>query len=161
MGKHNNKGNNKNYNSQRPGQANNQQNKRPPKAPRYRGNDVNPMGDIGRMGKYAIGIFKDIAKGKGKPYGAYTEFNNQEFIRGAIDALAEKIREHDIYIYALRTAYHGSNDPQLIAMLNKHTKALEGWTYVYNAMNQMLMTGDTSILLGLINRLPDYRYVLY
>lgn len=160
MGKHNN--NNRNNNWQNSQNQNNQQNKRPPKAPqRYKGNNIDPMGDIGRMGKYAIGIFKDMAKGKIKPVSAYTEFNNKEFIRGAIDEVLIKIREHQIYLYSLRAVYNGSTDPQVNGMIGKHAKAIEGWTYIYNSMNTMLMSGDTGILLGLINRLPDYRHVLY
>lgn len=164
MGKYNNKNRNKNFEGNRPPQndrPNNKQFSRPPKAPKYKGNDVDPMGDVGRMGRHAIGIFKDIAKGRARPYGSYTEFNNKDFLVGAIDEIAAKMREHNIYIFALRSAYGGTNDPQVITMVNKHVKALEGWTYVYQSMNQMLMTGDTSILLGLMNRLPDYRYVLY
>ena len=162
MGKHNNNRNN-NWNNPNPNNNNNnQQNRRPPKAPqKYRGNNVDPMGDIGRMGKYAVGIFKDMAKGKIKPVSAYTEFNNKEFIKGAIDEILIKIREHQIYHYSLRAVYNGSTDPQVNAMIGKHAKAIEGWTYLYNSMNNMLMSGDTGILLGLINRLPDYRNVLY
>ena len=165
MGKQNNRNRNKNYfdnnRQNNENQTHTQQYNRPPKQPRYTGNKVNPMGDIGRMGKHAIGIFKDMARGKVRHAGEYTEFYNQEFIRGAMDEVVYKIRENSIYQYSLSATYAGTTDPQVISLIKKHTGAIEGWNYIYNALNQLLMTGDTTIVLGLINKLPDYRQVLY
>ena len=141
---------------------NNQQpQKRPPKAPHYRGGNVNQMGDINRMGKYAIGIFKDMAKGRAKPYTQYTEFSNIEFLRAAIDEVNLKIREQSIYAFSLKSVYGQVNDIQVRQMIEKHDKAIEAWQFVYGTLVNMLNTGDASMVLGLINRLPDYRYVMY
>ena len=85
---------------------------------------------------------------------AQSEGNYAEALQNYYEAMRPEMDPYDrSYILYNIGLIHTSN--------GEHTKALEGWTYVYNAMNQMLMTGDTSILLGLVNRLPDYRYVLY
>ena len=133
MGKHNRNRNNnyfdKNikHNQNVENNVHTQQSNRPPKEPRYKGNNANPMGDIGRMGKHAIGIFKDMSRGKVRHAGEYTEFYNQDFIRGAIDEVVYRIRENSIYQYALLSVYGNSTDPQVMSMIKKHTAAIEGW----------------------------------
>ena len=139
----------------------NHQDKRPPKPPRYKGKNINPMGDVSRMGKYAINIFKDIAHGKMKGQNGYPEFQNREFLIGAISEVEKKIRENNIYVQALYFTYAESTDSQAQYLLRKHQQAAEGWNYIYNTLFIMLNTGDMGYVSGLMNRLPDFKHVLY
>lgn len=136
-------------------------NDRPAKVPRYKGKNVDPMGDVTRMGQTAIRMFRDIASGRGKPIDKYTEFLNRDFVVAAINEVDRKIREEHILVFALQSTYGNSSDIQIDKMMNDHRKAYEGWCFIRETLGYIMATGDPSFVGALINRLPDYRYVLH
>ena len=149
------------FNQHNRNRNNNHQNKRPPKPPRYKGKKQDPMGDMGRMGQTAIRMFKDIANGKGKPVNENTEFPKRDFIVAAITAVQRKVREENIILFALQQTYGGNSDIQIDSITNEHRKAYEGWLFILEILGYMINTGDISYIASLLNRLPDYRYVLH
>lgn len=153
------------FNQQNRKPNNNQQNKRPPKAPRYKGKRQDPMGDMGRMGQTAVRMFKDMANGRGKPIHEYTEFANYDFLMAALTAVQKKIREEHIILYALERTYMGdgmgTQDIQIDTITNEHRRAYDGWNFVAQILSYMLNTQDTSYVASLLNKLPDYKYVLH
>lgn len=137
-------------------------NKRPPRPPMYRGKNVDPMGDPGRMRRHATSLFKDMAHGKAKSIDEYrTLFANAAYLKAAIDEVTKKVYEQNIYNQALNFTYGASTDAVIRQMIDRHHKAHEGWSYILQTLYQIANSNDVTFILGLMNRLPDYKYVLY
>lgn len=141
------------------GKSNNK-NKRPERTPRYTGKNIDPMGDATRMGRFAISLFKDMCHGRFEFNKNIGVFQNPEFINSAIVAVNEKLRENSTYLVALNYTYGASNDLIVAQLIERHTKAIEGWDFIRNTLYMILNTRDISLVYGLINRLPDYKNVI-
>lgn len=152
MGKFNNGGNRKGY-------PDNGNRRKPRGIPPQR---VNQLGDVGRMGKYAINLFKDMANGKAKNLDQYSEFQDYNFLVAAIRAVYEKYVEASLDLNAYKIAYGESNPNVTIERrMRAFARSVDGWGFIGMTLNQILNSGDTSKVMALINRLPDYRYVLH
>lgn len=148
--------NNRNNNSRGGNNRNNNNNR----GPRYTGRNVDPKGDAIRMGRFALGKIRDMANGKFNMNDAHL-FIEDNFVAAANQAIVEKIRENDIYYMALTYTYGATTDSQTLKLINKAWTGKDGWNYALTCVNQIHMTKDLSIINGMLNRLPNYRNVLY
>lgn len=133
---------------------------RPPRLPRYNGKNIDPMGDTSRMGKFALSLFRDMSRGKFDWNKNAQTFQNKEFVMAAIIEVQERVRENETYLTALNYAYGASSDMLVTRLKDRHMRAIEGWNYILQLLHSIYISQDTSLLLGMINRLPDYRHVL-
>lgn len=141
------------------GKQNNQkQNNQPQK--RYKGKNVHPLSGPVQMGQHATRLIKNLAFGNFnmETDGAY--FQNQEFLMAAIHEVGERVKKEEIYNVALNYTYGNTNDITVLKMINEHKRALDAWNFVYSTLSMMVSTGDMSLLLTLMNRLPDYKYLM-
>lgn len=127
---------------------------------RYKGKNVNPFSGAVQMGQYASRMIKDIAFGNFNYEKDYMMFQNTDFLNAAIHEAEQKVIEQQIYNTALNYTYANSNDATVFRLMNKHKKALDGWMLVYTMLCGILQSGDLGLLVGLMNRLPDYKHVL-
>ena len=134
--------------------------KRPERTPRYTGKNIDPMGDATRMGRFAVSLFKDMCHGKFDFNKNISVFQNREFINSAIVEVNNKLRENSTYLIALNYTYGASNDLVVAQLIERHTKAIEGWEFIKNILYMILNSGDISLVYGLLNRLPDYKNVI-
>lgn len=130
------------------------------KLKRYKGKNVSPTSGPIQMGQYATRKIKDIAFGNFNFEQDAHNFQNKEFLMAAIHEVETKVIEQQVYNTALAYAYGASTDGIVLRMINRHKRALDGWTLVYNTIAGIIQTGDLGLLVGLMNRLPDYKHVL-
>lgn len=145
------------YNNNHNRGGNNRNNNR---GPRYNGKNVDPKGDGIRMGRFAVGKIRDMASGKFNMNDAHL-FIEDNFVASANQAITERIRENDIIYSALSYTYGTTDDVQVLKLINKAWLGKEGWMYALTMINQIHLTQDLSIINGMLNRLPNYRNVLY
>lgn len=131
----------------------NNQNGQPP---RYRGKNIDMMGDPGRMKRHAIDVFRDISRGRYNTNNI-AEFLNQEFIMAAITGAREQLRRHEILRNAIVYAYGASADPDVLSLRNQETVTCQGWELIINTLYVILNTQDLGTVYGLINRLSTNR----
>lgn len=131
------------------------------RTPRYTGKNINPMGDPSRMGKHAVNMLKDMSRKQFDFPRNAPLFQNREFVMSALTEITYKIREQNTILMALNYTYGASNDTLVHQLIEKSTKAVEGWSYAAQILNFILSSGDISWVNALMNKLPDYRYVLY
>lgn len=127
---------------------------------RYKGKNVSPFSGVGQMGQYALRMIKNIAFGNFNYEHDMIMFQNRDFLTALLHEAQNKVIEQQIYCNALNYAYACSTDSMVIRMINKHKRALDAWTLVYNTAGSILQTGDLALIAGLMNRLPDYKHVL-
>ena len=139
---------------------NNKQQKKQ-KPVRYKGKNVDPMGDVSRMGRFGISMIKDIASGRFDFQRNAITFSNTDFVRSTLAEVERKIKEQNIYLTALQYCYGNSTDVDVLRLIDQHIKSKDGWTYVYETLWTIYNTKNVNIVIGMINRLPEYRYVLF
>ena len=160
MGKFNNGGNRRDYHDN--GNRRNPKGIPPERVKQYKGKNVNQLGDVGRMGKYAINLFKDMAKGNAKSLDQYSEFQDYNFLVAAIGAVYEKYVEASLDLNAYKIAYgEGNPNVTIERRMRGFARSVDAWNFIGMTLNQILNSGDTSKVMALINRLPDYRYALH
>lgn len=135
-----------------------QQQRQKPK--RYKGKNVDPMSGPVQMGRHAGRLFIDMARGNFRMDTDGIVFQNREFILAAINEAEVRIVEQQIYNTSLTYTYGGSNDVNVLRLMEKHRRGLEVWMYVRETMIALLNTGDMGLIIGLMSRLPDYRYTM-
>ena len=128
---------------------------------RYKGKNVSPFSGAVQMGQYAARLLRNMAFQNFDLEKDGIMFQNRDFLIAAYREAENKVVEQQIYVNGLSYAYACSTDANVIRMINKHKRALDGWNMVYNTIGSILQTGDLGLLAGLMNRLPDYRHVLY
>jgi len=127
---------------------------------RYKGKNVHPMSGTAQMGQHALKIIKNMGFGNFNMETDGVYFQNQEFLMAAIQEVQNKVKEENIYNTALAFTYGASDDITVIRMMNNHKRALDGWHMVLGILGSIMNTGDITLLYGLMNRLPDYRYLM-
>lgn len=130
------------------------------KLKRYKGKNVSPTSGPVQMGQFAARKIKDIAFGNFNYEKDIVYFRNKEFLNAAIHEAETKVIEEQIYNTSLLYTYGASDDGIVLRMMNRHKRALDGWTLVYNTIAGIIRTEDLGLLIGLMNRLPDYKHVL-
>lgn len=139
------------------GNPNNQQQKRKKK---YTGKNVNPLSGTIQMGQHGIRAIRNLAFGNFNMEKDGVYFQNHDYVMAVIHEVENKIKEENIYNTALNFTYGMTNDITVIKMMNDHKRALDAWTMVLNTLGAIMNTGDITLLVGLANRLPDYRYLM-
>lgn len=142
------------------GKQRQQQQQQPQQKKRYKGKNIHPMSGVVQMGQHAMRLIKNMAFGNFNIEKDGIYFQNQEFLRAALHEVEEEVKKQSIYCAALHYAYGSSTDVTVIELTNQHKRALDAWTYVYNTLLCILNSGDITLLVGLLNRLQDYRYVM-
>lgn len=140
--------------------VNNNNNKQKSTLKRYKGKNVSPFSGAVQMGQYALRMIRNIAFQNFDLQKDGVMFQNRDFLLAAHHEAENKVIEQQIYYNALTYAYACSSDSTVLRLINKHKRALDGWTFVYNTIGSILQTGDFGLLAGLMSRLPDYKYVL-
>lgn len=110
------------------------------------------------MGREGMRLIRNMAQGK---FNFYTEghiFRNKDFVVATIDEVDKRIMEHGIHVNAIRCAYAGSQDPNVLNVLHRDEKALEAYSLVRQTLEGIKLTQDTGLLYVLLNKLPNYRY---
>lgn len=138
----------------------NNRNQNQPRKQRYKGKNVNPMSGVVQMGQHALRLIKNMAFGNFNMQKDGVYFQNQEFLLAAIHEVENEVKKQNIYCTALNNTYGCSTDVTVIKMINDHKRALDGWNFTLNTLVCILNTRDTSLLVGMLKRLPDYRYVM-
>lgn len=124
--------------------------------PRYKGKNVDMMGDPGRMERHAIDVFRDMSKGRYN-FNNISEFLNREFVIAAIQAAQKQLRQHEILRNALNYAYGASADTDVITLRNREMTTCQGWEFVISSLYVILNTQDLGTVYGLANRLSANR----
>lgn len=122
----------------------------------YTGKNKDPMGDSGRMERYAIDMFRDMSRGKFDLSNVY-KFQNRDFAYAAIRAAEKNFRRHDIMKTALNFAYGRSDDVDVIALTNIEISTCNGWQYIINTLYAFMQTGDLGMLAGMAQQLANNR----
>lgn len=143
------------YNNNRNNRGKNQQQQK-----RYRGKNVHPLSGSVQMGQYAVRLIENLAFGNFNMDTDSVYFQNQDFLMAAIHEVENKIKEENIYNTALSYTYGTSTDITVLKLMNNHKRALDAWNLIYSTFVGILHTQDLSLLVGLMSRLPDYRYVM-
>lgn len=152
--------NNRNRNNGGGGNNNRQNQQQRPKPKRYKGKNVDPMSGPVQMGRYAGRLFIDMARGNFRLDTDGVHFQNREFILAAINEVEVRIVEQQIYNTSLTYTYGGSNDVNVLRLMERHRRGLDAWMYVRETLIALLNTGDMGLIIGLMSRLPDYRYCM-
>ena len=126
------------------------------RAPKYTGNNVNPLGDTYRMKRHAEEVFRDMSRGRYN-FNNISEFMNDDFVNACIKCAEEKIRTQNIYLTALNYTYANSSDPMVTGLKNQHQITLSGWYQIYNTMCGFTFHKDMGTILGLCNSLSTNR----
>ena len=132
----------------------NNNNKRPNKPVK----NPDPMSNTRIMGREGMKLIRNMAQGK---FNFYTEghiFRNKDFVLATMVEVDKRIIEHGIHVNAIRCAYAGSQDPNVLNVLHRDEKALEAYTLVRQTLEGIALTQDTGLLYVLLNKLPNYRY---
>ena len=119
----------------------------------------NPMSNPGSMGREGMRIMRDIAHGKYNIYAEGHVFRNMEFVKAIIAEVNKRIVDLNIHITAIRIAYAGSTDSNVINLLYRDTRTLEAYNIISETMLSIYNSnGDVGFLLRLANQLPRYKY---
>lgn len=119
----------------------------------------NPMTNAKSMGREGMRIMRDIAHQKFNFYNDGHVFRNPDFTRSTIVEVDKRIEDLTIHLWGLNTLIsNGANDMKIINLMNRDAKSLEAYTLMKECLNSVYITGDTGFLLGLINKLPLYKY---
>lgn len=130
---------------------NNKQQRKPPKNP-------DPMSNMKTMSREGMRIIRAIAHGKYNIYNEGQIFRNLDFVNATIMEVDKRIVEAGIHVAAIQYAYQGSQDPNVLATLHRDQKAYEAWMITRQALQSIVMTGDTGFLYVLASKLPNYKY---
>lgn len=144
--------NNKNRNNNRQNNNRQQMKKRlpPPKNP-------DPMGNTKAMGHEGMRLIRNMAFGKFNKYTEGHVFRNPDFVKATLFEVEKRAVDAWIHLSAIRYAYYGNEDPRVIRLLHRDTKAYEAYNIIKECLNSILMTGDTLYLNVLVNQLPKYK----
>ena len=118
---------------------------------RYKGKNVDMMGDPGRMERHAIDVFRDMSRGK------YNFNNISEFVLAAITASQKQLRIHQILKNALEYAYGNSDDNDVMMLKNRELVSCQGWETIIQSLYIVLNTQDLGTVYGMANRLSANR----
>ena len=124
--------------------------------PRYRGKNIDMMGNPDRMERHAIDVFRDMSRGRYNINNIF-EFNNKEFVQAAIIASQKELRKHTILKNALEYAYGASIDSDVITLKNRELMSCQGWEFIISSLYVVLNTGDLGTVYGMNNRLSTNR----
>ena len=123
---------------------------------RYKGKNVDMMGDPGRMERHAIDVFRDMSRGKYN-FNNISEFLNREFVLAAIIASQKQLRIHQILKSALEYAYGNSDDNDVMMLKNRELVSCQGWETIIQSLYIVLNTQDLGTVYGMANRLSANR----
>lgn len=120
-----------------------------------------PMGDTQSMGRFAMKLIRDIARGKLDFKVDAQYFLNDEFINIAIREVGRKIAKIDLYIKAINYAYASNmNDALVQSVLNENVRSMMAYTMVYNVLGKIAVTKDLQFIGILTNNLFRYKHDL-
>lgn len=130
------------------------------KRPKVNPKNVDPLSNGISMQRYAMKVFRDIAKGKIDINAEMNIFSNSVFIDNALMSVFNELTEAQIHVNAINIAYYGSQDPQILSVLKKDTKKIQAYTLIFNCLQQIKAYNDPTFLYMLGNRLPEFRNYL-
>lgn len=118
-----------------------------------------PMSNARTMGREGMKIIRNIAFGSYNIYNDGHVFRNLDFVKATISEVDKRLLDASIHVQAIKYAYAGTDNQDVLNLLLRDSKTLEAYTLVRGVLeNIVISNGDTGFLYVLANKLPIYKY---
>lgn len=118
-----------------------------------------PFSNTKTMGREGMKLIRNIAFGTFNMYAEGHVFRNLEFVKATIEEVNKRIMDAGIHLNAMRFAYSGSQDPNVLSLIHRDQKTYDAYVLIRQTLDSiMISNGDTGFLYVLINKLPRYKY---
>lgn len=118
-----------------------------------------PMTNPKTMGREGMKIIRNIAFGTYNIYNDGHIFRNLDFVKATLVEVDKQIMDHAIHVAAIKYAYSGNQDSNVLSLLHRDERAYEAYCLIRRTLESIIVTGgDTGFLWVLANKLPVYKY---
>lgn len=114
--------------------------------------------NAGELEMDAIRVFRDIARGNIDVERDGKYFLNPQFLECCITSASLKLSLYTTqYNGVLMLVNNGTTDQTTISILEYNKRCMEAYTFIYNHLNNIKVTGDPNYLITMSNNLRNYR----
>lgn len=134
--------------------------KRPPQPKRYKGKNVSPFSGPTQLYRDTKQVLKNIAFGTFDINKDGHKLQNADWINMAIFTAQKEANKNWVIYTSVELVNPGTTNVDILTIIEDHRKGMQGWCMVAEMLNSYRSTGDIGLIYGLMNRLPDYKYVM-
>ena len=124
-----------------------------------KGGPRDPLSNPQTMGREGMRILRAIAFGSFNIYNEGHIFRNIEFDKATLTEIDKRLLDVNIHIAALKCAYNGTTDPNVLRLMMDDEKKQEAYNIMRDAICRIIISnGDTGFLWVLSSKLPKFKY---